>query len=163
MQVILQVTATASMTETTIIPLVWHAIVASVSTILMFGTIATDGTTHGMIPGTAGMVLTIATVMQAGMTGAGAIITTMDGTMDGIILTTEATMEVTITGIMGVIRLLQPATWDSVPPHSTGELVEAGSITIAQQALVPALYQRLVEEQEVKEHAEQLILAAVQP
>ena len=91
-------TMTGFTTETSALPPVWYAIVASVSMIPSFGTIPMDGTIPGMILGTAGTVHTTATAIQAGTTGAGII---TDGTllitMDGLILTImAATMAVII-------------------------------------------------------------------
>ena len=95
------------------------------------GTTATDGTTHGMIPGTAGMLLTIATATTAGTTGAGAG-TTTDGTLlTTMEATTEAIILITMAGTPLVIRQLQAATWDSVQPLIAAELAAAGQATDA--------------------------------
>ena len=76
---------------------------ASASTTPTSGTTATDGTTRGTIPGTAGMHPTIATATIAGTTGAGAG-TTTDGTTPGTMAaTTEAIITATTAGITGTV------------------------------------------------------------
>ena len=142
------VTATASMTETSTTHPVWHVIAASASTTHICGIIATDGTTHGMTPGTAGMHPTIATVTIAGTTGDGAG-TIMAGTADGTVLTT---MEDTMAATIGDIGVMPHVTSDNVARPILDAQTAAGWATgvwvhLAQQALA------LVAHQEVKAHA----------
>ena len=74
-----------------------------------------------MIPGTAGMLPTIATATQVGTTGAGAGITT-DGTIHGTTEdTTEAIMAAITAGTTRDSGLLRAATWDSVPQPTAAE------------------------------------------
>lgn len=128
MPAIAQDTATASATETSTTPPVWHAIAASASMIPTFGTTATDGTTPGTIPGTAGMDPTIATAMQAGTTGAGAGIT-MDGTIPGTTAdTTEAIIMAIMAGIEAANRPPQAATSDSAQQPIQADQAAAGQV-----------------------------------
>ena len=122
----MQATTTASTTETSVLRPACIAIMASASTIPTSGITATDGTTHGMIPGTAGMLPTIATAITAGTTGAGVGITT-DGTL---LITMEATTEAIILITMADTQLV----------------VRAQPVTISDHAIAPtAVVQEAVE------------------
>ena len=117
---------TVSITATTIIHPVWHAIVVCIPMIPTSGTIATDGMILGTIPGTDGMDPTIATAMQAGTTGAGAGTTTV-GTLPGTMEdTTEDTMVAIMADITEAVRLMPLVTSDKALPLLTGEQEEAG-------------------------------------
>ena len=116
-------TMTGYTTETSALPPVWYAIVASVSMIPSFGTIPMDGTIPGMILGMVGTALTIITAIQAGTTGAGII---TDGTllitMDGLILTImAATMAVIIADTSQVTRQMSVAALAIAPQHIMAE------------------------------------------
>lgn len=120
-------TMTGFTTETSALPPVWYAIVASVSMIPSFGTIPMDGTIPGMILGTAGTVLTTATAIQAGTTGAGIItdgtlLITMGVITEAIILTImAATMAVIIADTSQVTRQMLVAALAIAPQHIMAE------------------------------------------
>ena len=119
------------------------------------GTTATDGTTHGMIPGTAGMAPTIATAMQAGTTGVGAG-TTTDGTIPGTMVdTTEAIMVATMTGITDVNRQLQLAITDNALLHITADPVAAAYVMVEQEHLAQPHPMALAAPQELTEPTDQ--------
>ena len=116
-------TMTGFTTETSALPPVWYAIVASVSMIPSFGTIPMDGTIPGMILGMVGTALTIITAIQAGTTGAGII---TDGTllitMDGLILTImAATMAIIIADTSQATHQMSVAALAIAPQHIMAE------------------------------------------
>ena len=121
-------TTTGYTTETSVLPPVWYAIVASVSMIPSFGTIPMDGTIPGMILGTVGTVLTIITAIRAGTTGAGIItdgtlLITMEVITEAIILTImAATIAVIIADTSQATHQMSVAALAIAPQHIMAEL-----------------------------------------